>query len=107
MYTFGAAALTIPTPVITHTVGCAMTYKLFAFFDVSNKWEDFSDATTPLSTFISSFVPATGVAQVTCTGTGTAPTTGLAWKAKTLIQMRIVATSTYSKKIDNAATDDF
>lgn len=106
-YTFNQAALALPTPVITHTAGCAMTFKLFAYFDVNDAWEDHADASSPLASFVSGFNPSTGVASISCTGVGTAPTSGLAWKAKTVVPMRITATSTYSRSAQSSVSDDF
>jgi hypothetical protein len=55
---------------------------------------------TDIAYFISGFSTSTGVVTVSCAGTensGIAPTTGIAWKPQTIIKLRIIATSTYSK----------
>lgn len=85
-YTFGAAALTMPTPAITHTVtGCATTFKIYAYSTLLNIWRDYSDADVPLP-FISAFSTSTGVASVSYAGAGTDTLlTGLAWKPKTTL----------------------
>ena len=60
--------------------------------------------------FISSFVTSTGVATVSVAGTensGIAPTTGLAWKPQTIIKLKIVATSTYSKTTLRSVSNEF
>jgi hypothetical protein len=107
-YTYGAAALTIPTPAITQTVsGCAKTFKLYAFSPLNNVWRDFAEGTTPLP-FVTGFVTSTGVATVNYAGTGSSTElTGLTWKPKTVLQMKIVATSTHSKTSKASATDEW
>lgn len=107
-YTFAASALTFPTPAITHTVvGCATTFKIYAYSTVLNIWRDKADADNPLP-FISAFSTASGSASVSYSGSGTdAILTGQTWKPKTVLKMKIVATSTYSKTTGQTVTDDF
>lgn len=74
-----------------------------------NIWRDFADASTPLP-FIASFSTSTGVATVNyspAVGATSADLTGLVWKPKTVLQMKIVATSTNSKSAKASVTDDF
>ena len=107
-YTYGAAALTLPTPAISHTVsGCATTFKIYAYSTLLNIWRDYADADSPLP-FISAFSTSTGVASVFYAGTGTDTIlTGQTWKSKTILQMKIIATSTYSKSVSSTVTDVF
>ena len=113
-YTFSASTVTglsdlnLPAPSITHTTGCALTYKLYAYFNVKNKWYDFSDASNPMSIWINTFSATTGLVTIkNFDGSGTAPTTEKVWKASTAIQMRIIATSTYSSSTMKTVIDDF
>ena len=107
-YTYGAVAATMPTPAITQSVsGCAKTFKLYAFSPLNNVWRDWAEATTPLP-FISAFASGTGIATVSYAGFGSSTLlTGATWKPKTVLQMKIVATSTHSKSSKATATDEW
>jgi hypothetical protein len=107
-YTYGAAAATMPTPTITQSVAsCAKTFKIYAFSSLNNVWRDYAESTTPLP-FISAFDTATGIASVSYAGSGTSTLlTGATWKPKTVLQMKIVATSTHSKTAKATATDEW
>lgn len=106
-YTFNQGETALPQPAITHTTGCQVTFKLFAYYDTNNAWVDFSDASNPLASFISAFDPNTGIAKVTSTGTGVAPPSGSNWKPRTTVPMKIVATSVHSKTSLSQVSDEF
>jgi hypothetical protein len=74
---------------------------------VISNWRDYADADSPLP-FISAFSTSTGATSVSYAGTGTdAILTGKTWKPKTILQMKIVATSTYSTSTGKTIEDTF
>jgi hypothetical protein len=84
-----------------------VTYRLLAYSNVIQGWRDFADADNPLP-FVQSFDTATGVAVIEFDGSGVATKlTGKMWQTKTILLMKIVATSTYSKTATRAVEDSF
>lgn len=82
---------------------------MFAYFDINNAWIDYEDSSTPLDSFINLFDTSTGVATIECNPgpTELAPSSGTPWRAKTVITMRIRATSTYSLTRKAWVDDEF
>lgn len=99
-YQFGQGAMTLQTPVITHTYAdCPITYKIFGYFpgfSVGDNWFDYSTCSC-LNYVISGFDVLTGIAVVT-NASGTKTTTG-DLKPQTIMQLKIQATSTQSKQV--------
>lgn len=74
-----------------------------------SQWRDYADTAIDIPLpFISAFSTATGIASVSYAGTGTdAILTGKTWKPTTILPMKIVATSTYSKVPGQKVEDTF
>lgn len=89
--------------------GCAKTFKIFAYSSVISNWRDYADTANDIPLpFISAFSTTTGVASVSYAGTGTdAILQGKTWKATSVISMKIVAYSTYSKSSGKTVEDTF
>ena len=77
---------------------------MFAYNFFSGSWDDYLTCTC-LSYFIQSFSTSTGQVQV-YNANGTKTTTG-DLKPSTVLQLKIVATSTYSQTLTNTVTDYF
>ena len=82
-----------------------MTYALFGFNTASDKWEDFSDASTPLAYIVNAFSTSTG--KVTVKNTNGTKTTANDLKPTTKLQLKVIATSTYSTQAEKSVADEF
>lgn len=108
IYEFGAAkALT--TPTVTQSVsGCQITYKVFGNFNAFGQqqiWQDYSNCSNCLNYIISTFSTTTGAITV-LNASGTKTTTG-DLLPQTILQLKIVATSTYSQTTAKSVEDMF
>jgi len=108
-YTFNessGAAVDIATPTVTNSVAdCTVAYALFGFNTASDKWEDFSDATGPLAYIISAFNTTTG--KVTVLNTAGTKTSAGDLKPQTLLNLKVVATSSDSVAAGKTVEDEF
>ena len=86
--------------------GCEITYKVFGNFNTfgtEQLWKDYSSCSNCLDYIISSFSTSTGVVTV-YNAAGTQTATG-DLKPQTILQLKIVATSTYSQTTAKTAED--
>jgi len=108
IYSFGQPSTTLPSPVVTQSVpGCTMAFQVFGNFNQfgqQDAWADF-DTCGCLGFIISTFNHSTG--QLTIfNNDGTRSTAG-DLKPQTTLELKIVATSTYSTQTTRVVEDSF
>jgi len=109
IYQFGSGAKLLTLPAITQSVsGCTLAFKVFGNFSAfgeTRAWQDYSNCSNCLNYIISAFSTTTG--QITVTNAaGTRTTTG-DLKPETWLELKIVATSIYSKEVTSSVEDLF
>jgi len=106
----------VPTPEIYHPVYgtdmCAVSYSLQAYFQKNYMWENYTDSSDPLDSWVSGFDDTTGDMEITFDGDpsgnpGNSPITNLPWLNITNVTMRIIADSVYSNTEKRHVMDDF